>query len=302
MTVVCLGDVMTDVVAQVPRPLAWGSDTPSAIALQGGGSAANTACWLATLGVPVRLIGRVGDDALGRQALVDLGDFGIDLALTVDPTRPTGTCIVLVDAAGERTMIPDTGANAAMSADDLPSLTGVGWLHVSAYSLFSDGSRRAALAALERALDAGARCSVDAASAAPLRGFGAERFLRLLGPDVLLFANADEVAVLVPGADPAQAAARLSRRAAHVVVKRGADDAIWAHRGTTISVPVPRRDVVDSTGAGDAFAAGMIAATLAGVPPAEAVADGHATAARALGVLGGRPPTPRTGGRPPARR
>jgi ribokinase len=127
---VCLGDLMIDVVARLDAPLAFGSDSPSTITLFDGGSAANTAAWLGWLGTP-----------------------------TGDPTRPTGTCIVLVTPDGERTMLPSAGANDALQPADISTdlLMAGDHLHLSAYSLLREGSRDAALAALRLAGRTGAR-------------------------------------------------------------------------------------------------------------------------------------------------
>jgi sugar/nucleoside kinase (ribokinase family) len=217
---------MVDVLARLPGPLAIGSDTPAPIALLGGGSAANTAAWLAAAGARVTLIARVGDDALGRSAVAELAAAGVDLAVTVDPDRPTGTCIVLVDPAGERTMVPAAGANESVG-DILPAVSVGEQLHVSGYPLLRATSSAAVAAALTRARTAGASVSVDAASAAPLRDFGARRFLDLIGA-ALLFANADEATVLTGADDPGEAARRLGARCGQAIVKCGADGAMWS--------------------------------------------------------------------------
>src|SRR5437762_609565 len=122
MKVVCLGDVMVDVVALLPSRLHTGSDTPAPISVLGGGSAANTAAWLVAAGVPTTFAGRVGDDPFGRMAIDELAANGIDVAVSVDPERPTGICIVLVDADGERTMVPSAGANAGLRSTAVADL------------------------------------------------------------------------------------------------------------------------------------------------------------------------------------
>ena len=191
--VICVGDVMVDVLAQLPHALAVGSDTPSPVSLLGGGSAANTAAWLVSVGVASTFVGRVGDDALGRAAVDELAAAGVDLAVGVDPRLPTGICIVLVGPGGERTMVPSAGANAV--GGDLPVLAEASHLHLSGYALFHPASRAAAIAALRDARAVGCPVSVDAASAAPLADFGATAFLAAVAP-TLLFANAAEAAVL----------------------------------------------------------------------------------------------------------
>jgi len=147
--VVVVGDLMVDVVVVPDGPLQHGSDTPSAIRTIGGGSAANTACWLAAAGRTVRLVAAVGDDAAGRIALADLEATGVEFAGTVEPQRPTGTCVALVDATGERTMLPDRGANDALSPTAVERALGraSGWVHVSGYALLGPGSHPAAATA-----------------------------------------------------------------------------------------------------------------------------------------------------------
>jgi sugar/nucleoside kinase (ribokinase family) len=297
-TIVCVGDVMVDVLARLPGPLAIGSDTPAQVRVSPGGSAANTACWLAWLSVPVLFAGRVGDDPAGREAVAALQDAGVRTRVAVDATLPTGVCIVLVGPDGERTMIPSAGANGGLAAADLDGLLGAtDHLHLSGYSLLNEGSRPAALAVLERARTVGAGISVDAASAAPIRAVGGPALLGWLPAGTLLIANAAELAALTEHAGPAEhtapaehaGLAALLARGLTVVVKEGPAGAwIADERGISrvATTPVP---VLDSTGAGDAFAAGLLAAIRDGTELDDAVRQGNRVAARALGTFGGRP-------------
>jgi ribokinase len=286
--IVVLGDVMVDVVAQLAGPLAPGSDAPGRISFGAGGSAANTAAWLAAAGERPVLVGRVGDDEPGRSAAGELRAAGVDARLAVDPERPTGTCIVLVAPGGERTMVPDAGAGGGLAADDLPAeLLGAGrHLHVAGYALLRPGSRPAARAAIERAAACGMTVSVDPSSAALLSA----GFLDLAAGAGLLLPNAEEAVALTAERDPGRAARRLAERFPEVVVKLGPDGALWSDGGSELRVPAePLADVIDSTGAGDAFAAGLLAARLAGAEPAEALAAGCRLAARAVVTAGARP-------------
>ncbi len=274
--VVVLGEVMTDVVAVHDGPLAVASDTPARITLRPGGAGANTAAWLARAGVPVALIARTGDDAAADVALRGLD--GVHLHVTRDRERPTGTCIVLVAPGGERTMLPDPGANAALAATDLPDeLFAEGRiLHVSGYSLLRSGSRPAALEAMSRARAAGMLVSVDPASAALLRDDPA--FLDRARPVDLLLPNAEELAALADRLDGVR----------ETVVKLGAGGARWSDGVNNVSVPaVALDDVCDTTGAGDAFAAGFLSAWPG--PPEAALAAGARLAAQAVALPGGRP-------------
>jgi sugar/nucleoside kinase (ribokinase family) len=274
--VVVVGDLMVDVVARMTGALAVGSDTPASVSYRPGGVGANVAAWLAECGVPVRLVARAGADEAGRNAVSKLRGHGVDVsAVAFDRDRATGTCVVLVAPDGERTMLPDPGANAALSAADLPAFDAGTHLHVAGYTLLREGPpRAAALEVLRRARASGMTISLDPSSAAPLRAFGPGRFLDLAGDVDLLLPNRDEAAVLGP----------VGSRAREVVVTLGADGAVWTDGAREIAAPaVAAGPVADTTGAGDAFTAGFLAAWLGGAPPADALGAANALAARALG-------------------
>jgi ribokinase len=278
--VVVVGDVMTDIVVRLPAKPAYGSDTPAAISQHGGGSAANVAAWLAASGHRATFVGRVGDDLLGRAAVAELRDAGVDVRARFDRTRATGVCVVLVDPSGERTMLPDAGANGALSPADLPDdvFTGGDHLHLSGYALLNPGSRPAALAAVRRARGTGMTTSVDPSSAAPLRELGDAAFRSWTAGIDLCLANQEEASVLAPwGSYPA------------VVVKLGPGGAEWRHGEVTERVEAESVAAVDTTGAGDAFAAGFLSAWLAGAAPADALRAACALAAQAVSRLGARP-------------
>ena len=293
MTFFCLGDLMVDVVARLFGPLAEGSDSPGVIAYVGGGSAANTAAWLARVGESATFIGAIGDDAAGQSQIESLHRLGVDVRFRVDRTRPTGTCLVLVAPSGERTMVPDPGANLALLDHDVPTdeFRAGDHLHVSGYALLRD-SRDAALHAMAAAGPAGMTVSVGAASAAPLEQLGAAEFLRMVPDDALLFANEKEAAVLIGGAGTSADLARLlavgGRKS---VVTAGSGVATWSNGEATESLaaePLDRPEL-DTTGAGDAFAAGFLAARAREAAPEVCLRDGHALAAAACRTTGGRP-------------
>lgn len=292
--VVVLGDVMTDVTARVAQPIAHGTDTPARIAVGGGGSAANTAAWLGWLGVPVALVACVGDDAFGRAAEDDLRAAGVTPRLAVAAGVATGTCVVLVDPGGERSMLPDPGANAHLAEGDLPpdALAAGGHLHVSGYALVRPGTRATAVAALAAARAAGMTTSVDAASAAPLARAGAAVVREAMRGADLVLATLDEGEVLCATRDPEAIAASLLVHHREVLLKLGADGARWrCARGAGARAPAaaPPGPPIDTTGAGDAFAAGWLAARLEGAEPADALARACGLAALAVTRPGGRP-------------
>jgi ribokinase len=290
--VVVLGDVMVDVLARLSGPVAIGSDSTARIAWGFGGSAANVAAWLVTAGVErPALVGRVGADPRGAAAAEELAAAGVDARLAIDEQRPTGTCIVLVAPGGERSMLPDAGANAGLQPVDLPDdlFKPGAHLHVVGYALLREGSREAARSAIARAKSAGLTVSVDPSSAALL----SPGFLDLAEGADLLVPNADEAAALTGLAAPAAAARALARRFGEVVVKLGAEGALSTDGRDEVRVPAAgaSRGVVDSTGAGDAFAAGLLAARLHAARPDEALRAGCALAAESVGTPGARPPS-----------
>jgi ribokinase len=282
--IVVLGDVMADVVAAASGPLARGSDTPASVRFAGGGQGANVAAWLAVLGAPVAFVGRVGDDPAGRASVAALAGLGVDVRVEIDPERPTGCCVVIVEPDGERSMLPDPGANDAPVVLPEEVLVAGDHLHVAGYSLLRAGSRAGALDALERARAAGLTTSLDPSSAALLRP-GTFAGLHV----DLLRANADEALALTGEADPAVAAGALRELGREVVVTLGADGALWTD-GTAVEwVPAEPAVVVDTTGAGDAFAAGLLAARADGAAPRAVLVAGCRAAALAVAQSGGRP-------------
>ncbi|HEX2771045.1 MAG TPA: PfkB family carbohydrate kinase [Micromonosporaceae bacterium] len=292
--IVVVGDVVTDVLAVLSEPLSAGSDTRAGIGMTGGGQAANTAAWLAAEGAAVTLVAAVGDDAAGTARLAELDAAGVHLAVR-RCAGPTGTVIVLAHQS-DRTMVADRAANLQLSAADvdaaLDGAPAARHLHLSGYTLLDAESRAAGQHALASARARGLTTSVDASSAHPLRRAGATSFLDWIAEVDLLLANDDEATVLAGGTDPGEQARVLTATAQHVVVKRGAAGAVWADRqGRLLAEPAHPVQRVDPTGAGDAFAAGLLAGWLSGAGATAALRRATALGARAVGTVGARPPT-----------
>ncbi|MCW2140617.1 Sugar or nucleoside kinase, ribokinase family [Actinoplanes cyaneus] len=241
----------------------------------------------------VYLVAAVGDDPAGRDRVAELVAAGVGDAIQVHAGAVTGSVVVLT-GDGERTMITDRGACLLLDPAHVTAIVSAAppgsHLHLSGYPLLHAGSRPAGLAALTAAKDRGLTVSVDAASAAPLRDAGAELFLAWVREADLLLCNADEADVLAGPGSPSSQAARLTSVVRHAVVKRGAAGAVWASRdGSSWSAPAPAVPVKDSTGAGDAFAAGLLAAWLTGAAPQAALTAGAALGAAAVQRMGARP-------------
>jgi sugar/nucleoside kinase (ribokinase family) len=275
--VVVVGDLAVDVLVEPSTPAVPGADVPARIRATAGGAGANTAAWLAYLGADVTLVARVGDDVAGRAAADELDAAGVCPVLAVDPVHPTCTVVALL-GDGDRTMLSDRGAAAHLAPADLPDLTGADHLHLSGYVLLDVSSREAGLAALAAARAAGLTTSVDP-QAAPALTPAFREWVR--GADLLL-PNADELRAL------GGAAAVLADVGA-VAVTAGAGGAVWEDACGRWTARAPEVAVVDATGAGDAFDAGLLVAWLLGAPPAEALEAGCHAGAQAVGRLGARP-------------
>lgn len=267
-----LGDLVEDVVVRLGGPIRPATDTPARVSRRRGGSAANVAAVAARRGAPVRFLGQVGDDAIGRALVGELAALGVDTSC-VRTGGSTGTIVVLVDETGERTMLTDRRACLALADPDPAWLDGVTTLHVPFYSFAGRPLSETSQAVVDDAHARGIAVSVDLSSVVLLDELGREGAIRLLeriAPDVV-FANADEARAI--GIDGPLAGAV-------TVVKRGAGP-VTVHVPGRPAVDVPALDlrkVPDTTGAGDAFAAGFLVADWNADAPAAAGA-GHRAAA-----------------------
>lgn len=288
--VVIVGDVMNDVVVRPLGPIEIGSDTDSEIRRSHGGSGANLAAWLASRGVPVRFYGRAGALDVEEHA-AGLRDSGVDAHLGADPELPTGSIVVLVECGGERSMFTDRGANLRLCEADLPhDLGGVAHLHVSGYSLFHPLTRGPVMRLIAEALLRSVPVSTDPSSVSYLREIGPELFFALTTGVETIFPNASEASLLTGCGEDSEAARVLTSTYPTVVVKLGKDGALLARRDSPpVHVDAIAATVVDTTGAGDAFCAGYLAARCHGADPAEAVHAAVEVAAEAIGEMGGRP-------------
>ncbi|MFC7583616.1 carbohydrate kinase family protein [Nonomuraea antimicrobica] len=283
-----IGDVVTDVVALHGSPVMSGTDTAADIVLRPGGSGANTAAWAACLGAEVRLLAKLGYDS-SEWHTTELIKTGVHPHMAVDPHHPTAVVIAMVDKSGERSMLTNRGAGGLISAADWDPalLDGVVWLHLSGYVLFAEAGLGLARRAMADAGAAGVIVSIDPASTGPLRDFGVERFTRETAPAGLIIPNLDE-ALLLTGATTAEAAAvHLSETYGTAVVKLGAEGALAAVGGAVVATTRGvSTEVVDSTGAGDAFAAGFLSATLRGSGEQAALEVGCRAGAECVAQVG----------------
>ncbi|MEW2355522.1 PfkB family carbohydrate kinase [Spirillospora sp. NPDC029432] len=291
MTVLVVGDVIDDIVVRPQRPVTADSDTPSTITACPGGSGANQAAWLGALGADVRFAGRAGAADVESHTAA-LAAAGVDARLAADPRAATGRIVVLAEG-GRRDMYTDRGANLNLSPADLPDelLDGVRLLHVSGYSLFHPGVRDAVGGLMARARERGVAVSVDPGSAAFLAASGPEAFRAWARGARLIFPNLDEGRLLTGLRDPSDIATALTADHPVVALKLGADGVlVAADDGTRLRLPSAPAEVVDPTGAGDAFCAGFLTAWAESRPLETCARNGLSAAATAIAAVGARPP------------
>lgn len=268
---VTLGDLVDDIVVDLDEPINEAADTHARIFHRRGGSAANVAARYARSG-PARFIGQVGTDSVGMRLISELARDGVDVSFVRRDGR-SASIVVLVDERGERTMLVDRGSARSLDGIEPAWLEGASVVHLTFYSLLDEPiattSRRLAALAFER----GIPLSLDLSSTTLLAEAGVDRvepMVAELRPTVV-FANVDEAALV--GIDGPFAGAL-------TVVKRGGEACIvYPVDGPAVEVPAtPLSVAVDTTGAGDAFAAGFLGAHDRGSDPVGAATAGHAAA------------------------
>jgi sugar/nucleoside kinase (ribokinase family) len=266
-----VGDLLEDIVVRMDSPPALGTDTPAHIVRRRGGSAANVAACAARAGAAVRFVGCIGDDQLGEWLVGNLTADGVDVR--VQRRGRTGSVVVLVGPDGERTMLPDRAAATELVDVDTTWLDGVTWLHLPSYSLLSEPIGTTVRELVVEVRTAGGQLSIDVSSVGVVRAYGVERYRELLAelvPDVV-FAN-DAESVLLADEPSTLTIVKYGPRPVRV---RGPGDSF------EIEVP-PLPVVIDTTGAGDAFAGGFLASALRGESVRASVSAGIAVAAQHL--------------------
>ncbi|TAJ99697.1 MAG: carbohydrate kinase family protein [Chloroflexota bacterium] len=295
--VLVLGDLVLDVVLSPERPIESGTDVPGTVGIRQGGSAANTARWLARLGIDTQLVCAVGRDGAGRSLVVQAGNDGVRVRAARVAGQRTGRIGVIVAPGGERSFVADRRAALALAPDHLRPewFAHLDLIHVPGYSLMGEPIATTARTAVRMARSGGAQVSCDLSSIGPLLAQGrraARELIASVEPDILFATETEAQAFL-----GRHAADDLLEHAAIVVIKRGARGARVLARepdGSALRFDVATAHVstVDTTGAGDAFSAGFLAGWLTSraagrtIPDAlhRATVAGHRAAARQLVV------------------
>lgn len=313
LDVVAIGNALVDVVAQVDDRFLSNNgvekgvmtliDDARAVALydampQGreisGGSGANTAAGLAAMGAATGYIGKVKDDQLGRIFSHDIRAIGVNFngaMVAADAAGETGRSLILVSPDGERSMNTALGVSVTLHADDidLAMVARARWLYLEGYLFDTDEAKAAYAKAIAAVKGAGGQVSFTVSDPFCVARHRADMH-RMIRDDVdLLFANEAELTALYETDSLEIAMATASREVACAAVTMGAEGAVILRGEQRVKVAPPAVDVVDTTGAGDLFASGVLAGLIRGHSDEQAAHMGCHAAAEVISHLGARP-------------
>lgn len=284
---------MLDVIARIevaPQKINFGSDTASRISTNGGGAAGNVAAWLTRTTSNSTIVSHVGDDPAGAALIAEFDALGVAHENLVIKGEPSGVVVVLVDSSGERTMFPDKGANSSLKLSDLPPLDSYQAVYISGYALLNPLSRPGALAMIEKVRADSIPIYFDPASVGAMKDVSDTEIHQWFSLMNVLFLNEEESIFLTGLIDIERALDYLLEYSEVVVIKRGSLGAIAKARGyDSISIPAVSATVVDTTGAGDSFAAGFISSFASKRDLTAAMTAGTELAAQCVAIVGGRP-------------
>ena len=293
INVLCIGDVMLDVIARInvsPQKINFGSDTASRISTSSGGAAGNVAAWLTRTDARSTIVSHVGDDPAGAAIVAEFDALGVSHGDLVIPGETSGVVVVLVDSSGERTMFPDKGANSRLTMTNLPDLGSFQAVYISGYALLNPLARDGVLAMIEKIKADGLPIYFDPASVGAMKDVADKELHNWFSMMDVLFLNEEESIYLTGSVDIERALNYLLDFSQVVVIKRGSAGAIAKARGfDSISLPAVAATVVDTTGAGDSFAAGFIASYSKNHDLTAALQAGGELAAGCVAIVGGRP-------------
>ena len=293
INVLCIGDVMLDVIARInvsPQKINFGSDTASRISTSSGGAAGNVAAWLTRTDARSTIVSHVGDDPAGAAIVSEFDSLGVAHGDLVIPGETSGVVVVLVDSSGERTMFPDKGANSSLTIADLPDLSAFQAVYISGYALLNPLARDGVLAMIEKIKADGLPIYFDPASVGSMKDVADKELHTWFSLMDVLLLNEEESIYLTGSVDIERALDYLLDFSEVVVIKRGSAGAIAKTRGyDSISLPAVATNVVDTTGAGDSFAAGFIATFSKNRDLTAALQAGGELAAGCVAIVGGRP-------------
>jgi len=254
-----------------------------------GGSAANTIMGVADFGGRAAYAGKVGGDDLGEFFLGDMRKLGVAIDVPAH-NEPTGTCVVLITDDAQRTMLTNLGASAHLGAADIDvhRIQAAKYVYIEGYLFGGEPTRSAALEAIQLAKEAGAKVAFTVSDPFLIEHHRDEFWALIEGPVDLLFCNLQEAQALTGHDDAVECAHEIHRHAENVALTMGESGSILMHDGAVIPIEGVSVDAVDTTGAGDMYAAGVLYGITNGMTWKQAGHLASHAAARIVGQLGAR--------------
>ena len=286
----CVGDVMLDVVAIIPSEINYGSDTPSKISTHGGGAAGNVASWAQVSGAQTHIIARVGNDSAGTAVLSEFDQLGVTYSDPIVPGARTGVVVILVDPSGERTMFPETGANSGITLSDLPKIDNFDAIYISGYALHNAKSRPGVLEIIHAIRKQNIPIFFDPATVGGMSGVDIEEIRSWLPLMSAIILNEEEAAFITKESQNSASLDALLRFTPMVVIKRGSNGSIGKKNdGEILTVEAITTSMIDTTGAGDSYAGGFIASWLGNPDLLQSMKAGSLVASKCVAIVGARP-------------
>lgn len=255
-----------------------------------GGSAANTILGVADFGGKAAYAGKVGSDMLGEFDLADMRKLGVTIDVEPAPEGHTGTCVVLITEDAQRTMLTNLGVSATLSVDDLNEehIKQSEYVYVEGYLFTGETQKRAAYRAIELAKQHGVKVAFTVSDPFLINMFRDEFQQLIEGPIDLLFCNLEEARSLTGKHDAVDCAHIIHKHVPNLALTLGPDGSILMHEGHIIPIEGVETKAVDTTGAGDMYAAGILYGITNGMNWHQAGHLASHAAARIVSQLGAR--------------
>jgi len=254
-----------------------------------GGSAANTVVALADFGGSAAFIGKVGDDEIGRFFLDDMRELGIDVEVAPADSQ-TGTCAILITADAQRTMLTNLGAATTLTADDIDeaSIRAAKYVYIEGYLLTGETTKAAAYHAIDLAKANQTKVAFTASDPFLVNMIRDEIWELITGPVDLFFCNEQEAVSLTGKSDPIACASQIHEHAENVALTLGEKGSIVMHGGESFPIEGVQVDAIDTTGAGDMYAGGLLYGITNGMTWRQAGHLASHAAARVVAQMGAR--------------
>lgn len=255
-----------------------------------GGSAANTIAAVADFGGKAEFVGKIGDDETGQFFLKDLRELGVTVDVTPLVGSPTGTCAVLITEDAQRTMLTNLGASAKLSEVDIDesAIINAKYIYIEGYLFTGEDTKAAAYRAIDYAVKNDIKIAFTASDPFLVNMMKEEMWDLIRGPVDLFFCNEEEAQSLTGLTDPIACANKIHESAENVAMTLGPNGSILMHGGEAIAIEGVGVKAVDTTGAGDMYAGGILYGITNGLTWKQSGHLASHAAARVVGQLGAR--------------